>query len=324
MPDPYPRPFQKTSDSMHADPRHAFFDGSDARISYWEWGTPSGRPILLIHATGFHARVWDQTIARLPESFRIISVDMRGHGQSEKKGLLLDWSLVAKDVGELVAHLDLKNVIGVGHSMGGHCLSQVARAHPGMFERLVLIDPVMMEPERYTSNPYHDLTDPSEHPVARRRDAWTGWEEMYERFRDRHPYSLWKPEALEDYCRYGVRHNENGDGYRLACPPVMEASVYMGSVNASLYGQLDAVTAPVTILRAKGREPDADAVMDFAISPTWDQLYKQFPNARNVSLPHLSHFIPMQDPALTAHFILNADATADEAVAVTKGMPAAG
>lgn len=303
---------------MHADPQHSFFDATDARVSFWEWGDPAGQPILLIHATGFHARVWDETVARLPKSYRIISVDMRGHGQSEKKGLLLDWSLVAKDVGELVDHLGLANAIGVGHSMGGHCLTQIAKARPQVFERLLLIDPVMMSPAAYESSPYNDLADPSEHMVARRRDAWTGWEEMYDRFKDRHPYSLWKTQALEDYCRHGIRPNDEGEGFRLACPPVMEASVYMGSINANLTGTLKEMTLPVTILRAKGREPGDEPVMDFALSPTWDRLYKEFGNARDVSLPHLSHFIPMQDPALTAHFILNAQASADKAVAAAK------
>ncbi len=300
---------------MSADPRHHFFAGSQARISYWEWGDPEGQPILLIHATGFHARVWDETVARLPKSFRIIAVDLRGHGQSEKKGLLLDWSLVATDIGDLVDHLALTNVIGVGHSMGGHCLTQVALAHPDMFARLLLVDPVMLEPERYAPEGNATPEDPTTHPVARRRDEWTGWQQMYDRFKDRHPYSLWQPAALEDYCRYGIRPSEDGASFRLACPPATEASVYIGSVNASLYGRLGAITAPVTILRAKSRAPEEEQVMDFALSPTWKELHKEFPNARDVSLPHLSHFIPMQDPALMAHFILHPNATAQDIAA---------
>jgi len=299
---------------MPHDPTHHLFQGTDACVSYWEWGNRDGQPILLIHATGFHARVWDETVARLPQHHRIIAVDMRGHGQSEKKGLLLDWSLPPKDIGELVAHLGLTNVIGVGHSMGAHCLSQVALAHPGMFERLLLIDPVMMDPARYSADGKADPGDPAVHPVARRRDAWSGWQEMYDRFKDRHPYSLWKPEALEDYCRHGIRPAEQGEGYQLACPPVMEASVYLGSINGCLYGTLKPIDAPVTILRARGRAPGEEEVMDFSLSPTWDRLHEEFSNARDVSLPSLSHFIPMQAPALTAHFIQHPDATADEAL----------
>ena len=52
--------------SVQGQPTHHFFDGSKARLSYFEWGEPDAPPILLAHATGFHARVWDQTIAALP------------------------------------------------------------------------------------------------------------------------------------------------------------------------------------------------------------------------------------------------------------------
>jgi hypothetical protein len=43
--------------------------------------------------------------------------------------------------------------------------------------------------------------------------------------------------------------------------------------------------------------------MDFASSPTWESLAAQFPRGRDVYLPELSHFMPMQDPELTARFI---------------------
>jgi pimeloyl-ACP methyl ester carboxylesterase len=46
--------------------------------------------------------------------------------------------------------------------------------------------------------------------------------------------------------------------------------------------------------------------MDFTASPTWPDLAKQFPNAQDVYLPDLTHFIPMQDPGLVADFMLAA------------------
>ena len=124
---------------MPHDPTHHLFQGTDACVSYWEWGSPDGQPILLIHATGFHARVWDETVARLPQHHRIIAVDMRGHGQSEKKGLLLDWSIPPKDIGELVTHLGLTNAIGVGHSMGALVALDCAARHGGLVSRLALL-----------------------------------------------------------------------------------------------------------------------------------------------------------------------------------------
>jgi hypothetical protein len=45
--------------------------------------------------------------------------------------------------------------------------------------------------------------------------------------------------------------------------------------------------------------------MDFASSPTWHGVAAAFPDGRDVYLPELTHFIPMQDPELTARFIVD-------------------
>ena len=139
--------------------------------------------------------------------------------------------------------------------------------------------------------------------MALRRNTFRDWEEFYEHLRDRYPFSAWKPEALQDYCRYGVLNREDGDGVELACPPDIEASIYMTSVSANIYDLTPKVTAPVTILRAKSRAPGHAAKIDFSSSPTWPELHTQFPNARDIHLPEITHFIPMEDPELTARFI---------------------
>ena len=90
----------------------------------------------------------------------------------------------------------------------------------------------------------------------------------------------------------------------LACPPYVEASIYLGSAATDIFGQVARVRVPVTVLRARPRNPDRDA-MDFSSSPTFEGLAARFPKGRDVHLPELTHFIPMQDPALAADFILD-------------------
>jgi pimeloyl-ACP methyl ester carboxylesterase len=86
-------------------PAERFFGGATARIAYVEWGRVGDPVILLLHATGFHARCWDQVVRALPPGFRVIAVDMRGHGRSEKTGPIDDWAIPARDFAELVEHL---------------------------------------------------------------------------------------------------------------------------------------------------------------------------------------------------------------------------
>jgi pimeloyl-ACP methyl ester carboxylesterase len=125
---------------------------------------------------------------------------------------------------------------------------------------------------------------------------------MFDAFKDRSPYSLWRPQVLEDYCRYGLMPAPGG-GFELACPPAIEASVYMASLGTDIYDAVRAIEVPVTILRAKERPPGPRERMDFSDSPTWPQLAAQFKHGRDVYLPHLTHFIPMQEPELAARYI---------------------
>jgi len=274
----------------------------DFNLSYYQWGKDTDPVILLVHATGMHGRIWDQMIKSLPAGYRIIAVDLRGHGQSRWDGHLLDWSLMGNDLTIFIEALDLKDIIGAGHSMGGHVLTQAALALQSRFKRLVLIDPVLFAPEYYKSSTQFEIGDPKDNPISRRRNHFKGWQELYDLFKTRIPYSGWDRRVMEDYCRYGVKDRADG-GYALACDPHCEASVYMGHFSVDLSEQVKKLTLPVTILRAKQATLKTEGKIDFLASPTWPDLAGNFANATDVYLPELSHFIPMQEPALVAGYI---------------------
>lgn len=297
---------------MQGQPTHHYFDASAVRLSYFEWGDRDAPPVLLAHATGLHARVWDRTIAALPEEFRVIAVELRGHGRSEYTQPIDAWQSIAQDVGELIQSLSLRDSIGVGHSMGGHCMAQLAHDLPNAFSRLVLVDPVLSRPEAYEHDRHAEFSGPEKHPIASRRSTWSSWEAMRDHFKDRHPYSLWRPEVLADYCRYGLV--QTPDGWTLACAPLVEASVYYVQRHGNIYHLIPKIDVPVTVLRAQVRTLEEWKTINFTKSPTWEALADQFPNGRDVYLPGFTHFIPMQDPDLVARFIAdhNAQVTPDE------------
>jgi pimeloyl-ACP methyl ester carboxylesterase len=299
--------------SMQGEPQQHHFDAPEVRLEYFTWGPADGVPVLMVHATGFHARCWDRTIAALPDRYRVIAVDMRGHGRSGKRGPYR-WESFGRDLEAFAQGLGIAAAIGVGHSMGGHCVAQVAAWRPEVFRRLLLVDPVILDPASLASNRDRAFAAVEDHPVARRRNRWASWQEMFERFRDRHPFSLWRLEVLEDYCRYGLLPAADGDGFELACPPVVEASTYMGNSQSDIHGLLPQIRIPVVVLRARTRRPEDAEVMDFSKSPTWPGLAASLPDGRDVHLPHLSHFIPMEDPELVARFIDDPDAAFAEFV----------
>lgn len=288
---------------MIDDPIEKRFKQGETDLCYFEWGNPDDQTILMVHATGFHARCWDKTISALPPGYHIIALDQRGHGRSAKPDSLSDWSKTGADVRAFVAGLDIKDMIGVGHSMGAHVMVQVADALPERFERLVLIDPTIIEPEVYQNAPNLADLDPSQNPVSRRRSNWESPNAMFAAFKDRHPFNLWRPDVLMDYCQYGLLPAEEGEGFVLACPPILEASVYEGFRSADPYPSVKRIDMPVAILRAQMAGDDVTSVRDFANSPTWPGLVNVFPNAREVHIPELSHFMPMQDPERIAAYI---------------------
>ncbi len=284
-----------------SEPAERTFGEDDRRLCYFEWGDPAGRPMLLLHATGFHARLWDRVVAHLPPDRRIIAVDHLGHGRSAKPESLADWTKTAAPLIDLVEALDLSDIIGAGHSMGGHCLVQMAAALPERFARLFLIDPVIMNPELYRDAKRPEEIDPHGHPVAKRRAHWDSPEQFYERLKDHPSYALWRPEVLEDYCRYGLLPSADGAGFDLACPPHLEASVYLGSMSTDPYPFVERVRTPVTILRAPQRERGGP--LDFTQSPTWPGLVGRFADAQENYFPDLTHFVPMQAPERIAAFL---------------------
>jgi lipase len=279
------------------------FAAPAGEICWFEWGGEGAKPtMLLLHATGFHARCWDATVAGLPDDQHIIAVDMRGHGRSYRPESLSDWTKTADDV---VAFLNAKvaaPVFAIGHSMGGYVAARAAAIAPYKFAQLLLVDPVMLVPEIYAKEPVEAGGSPSDHPVARRRNAWDSAEQMIARFADREPYAHWRADVLADYCTYGLVPAATGEGLELACPPVLEASAYNGAWQNNPYPWMGQVACPTSILRARNAE--RKGAMDFSSSPTAPDLWKSFPNARDLHWPDVSHFIPMEAPERLAALIV--------------------
>ena len=289
---------------LRSEPVHKTFTTSAGVVSYFVWpGSPKWPTVFMLHATGFHARVWDQTIKALPDDCPVIAAEMRGHGRSSGREPISAWQEFSDGISELVDHLQLRDAIGVGHSMGGYTVTLTSIRRPNVFRELILVDPVISEPMTYQTNPFAALSGLHDHPVARRRNHWTSWQDMYDHLSDREPYSFWRTEVLKDYCVYGLMPAEDGSGFVLACPPILEASVYYNKWRSGIHDQLCKVEVPVTVLRARYVPLVPGGRSDYQRSTTWEGLPAMFPRGKDIYLPHLTHFIPMQEPETVAHHI---------------------
>lgn len=263
-------------------------------LAVWEW--PGGDPpVLFCHATGLHARCWDQTIARLGGRHSY-ALDMRGHGHSSKPEPPYLWHAFGADVAAIVRSLGLNRALGVGHSMGGYAVVRGAVLQPEAFSALLLIEPVIWP------RPVYSGQDPwDNHFAAKRRSRWTSPDEMFERFKDRKPFLSWDRAVLRDYCQYGLL--PDGDAYVLACPPEVEASIYGRSrlAESDIYDELPSIDIPVRVVRAGRLLPPG--TIDMEASPTAPGLASEFRRGEDICLAGNSHFIPMEVPELVARHI---------------------
>ena len=110
------------------------------QIHYREKG--EGYPVFLVHGYTGNLRNWALQVPVLSREFRMVSMDHRGHGHSDKPTEPEDYSLelMAEDAYGLLENLGIEECYLVGHSMGGTIAQHLALAHPEKVRALVLMD----------------------------------------------------------------------------------------------------------------------------------------------------------------------------------------
>ncbi|MEJ0096575.1 MAG: alpha/beta hydrolase [Methylocella sp.] len=110
-----------------------------------EWlgaiGTRSSYTVLLIHGLGDAACVWRDVAPRLAGRFRVLAVDLRGHGDSDWVGDgIYKADAMATDISHLMRLLAIGRMAVVGHSLGGAVALRLASMCPSPIERVILAD----------------------------------------------------------------------------------------------------------------------------------------------------------------------------------------
>jgi non-heme chloroperoxidase len=117
-------------------------------LYYLEAG--SGKPILMIPGWSQSAEQFRHQIEGLSDRYRVIALDLRGHGESDKPDHGYKISRLAKDVHDTIEALDLQEVNILGHSMGSSVIWNYYDMYgPDRLSKLLLIDQMPM----ITSNP---------------------------------------------------------------------------------------------------------------------------------------------------------------------------
>jgi pimeloyl-ACP methyl ester carboxylesterase len=110
-----------------------------------------GQPILILHGLFGSSDNWQTHAKKLAENYCVYLIDQRNHGHSPHSEEF-SYDLMAADLLELIAAEGLRDVILIGHSMGGKTIMRFAQEHDFLIDKMIVVD---MGIKAYA--PHHDV-----------------------------------------------------------------------------------------------------------------------------------------------------------------------
>ncbi|TMA25980.1 MAG: alpha/beta hydrolase [Deltaproteobacteria bacterium] len=263
-------------------------------IALLDWGG-AGPLALLHHANGFCAATLDLVARPLRAHFRVIGMDARGHGDSSRPNgeNAYAWREFGADLAAVARVLAAEHggriALGLGHSFGGTSMLLAAAEEPALFERLVLVDPVLHEPHdahHYDADRHLRASEMVER-ATRRRAVFPDRAAARESWRDKDMFADWVPRAFDLYLAEALGDRSDGQ-VELKCSPETEAAVYGAGFTSNVWDPTEQLAVPALILWAqRGNFPRS----------VFEAYAKHFGNARILDMD-AGHLMAMVHPEL--------------------------
>jgi pimeloyl-ACP methyl ester carboxylesterase len=254
--------------------RHVDING--LRLHLLEGGRPDGPVLCFLHGGSAHAHWFDAVLPEFADRFHVISLDQRGHGESEWASppayATEDFS---SDLVALMDHMGCPRMAVVGHSMGGHNATAFAAWHPQRVSALVIVDSrPALPPERLERMHARGRRVPRLHPTR---------ESALRSFRLLPRETVAAPELLQHLAAHGLTNRDGGWTYRFdpACNGARRP--------ADLWPLLPRITAPTLIVRG-----ELSPIMTPAIA---SRMLGDITDARFVEIPGAYHHLVLDTPA---------------------------
>jgi pimeloyl-ACP methyl ester carboxylesterase len=131
----------RTRSAAPAGPTSRTYFSQRLRLHYLDWGNPDAPPLLMVHGNRDHAHNWDWVAEGLRDTYHVVAVDLRGHGDSQ-------WSVGSSygvgdyvyDLAQLIHQQHLTPLRIVAHSLGGMVSLRYAGVFPENVVRLVVVE----------------------------------------------------------------------------------------------------------------------------------------------------------------------------------------
>jgi pimeloyl-ACP methyl ester carboxylesterase len=258
-----------------------------------DWGG-RGPLALLHHANGFCKGVWALVADALRERWHVIAFDARGHGDSSRPegAAAYAWDEFAEDLVAVAVQLAVEHggrpiALGIGHSFGGTSMIGAAARRPDVFERLLLVDPVIPPPADATADERPEYLQRLVDGARMRRAHWPSRAAARAWCAKRTLFADWRPEAIDLYLLDGMHERADGS-LQLKCPGAVEAAVFGGSLGLDIMALARRVRAPTHFLwAARGYFP----------RPLYDTVAALISGAM-VEAVEAGHLVPMERPDL--------------------------
>lgn len=102
--------------------------------------TGEGDPLLLIHGLGSSTRDWEEQVPVLSQKYKVITIDLRGHGQTDKPKGPYSMRMFAEDIAELLKNLGINSIHILGISLGGSVAFQLTVDYPDLVKSLIVVN----------------------------------------------------------------------------------------------------------------------------------------------------------------------------------------
>lgn len=257
-----------------------FTTTNNLRLHYLDYGNESGPPLVCVHGLSGNAHNFDAIGVRFGSSFHVISVDVRGRGDSQwGPADEYTYQHYADDLAKLLDQAGLERVSLIGTSMGGIISIVLAGNQPRRVERLVLND-----------------IGPEVDPRGRERiasyfgqapDEFKDLSAVAAYYREHYPPMAKLPEAvLTEFVKWTVKPNGRG-GLMWKIDPAVRRN-YAGTIRPDLWAPYRKITCPILIVRGA----DSDI-----LAPEVSRRMCEPPNRATVTeVPGVGHAPALTEP----------------------------
>lgn len=253
-------------------------DGIEINLAVWEG---SGRPILCIHGITANCRCWDVLSDALAPEYRMLAMDLRGRGGSDKpsEGYALDYHL--RDINCMLDDLSIDRAVIMGHSLGAFIGLAFAAEYPDRIDRLILIDGGGDLSQEQMEKVFAGIKP----ALDRLGEIFPSAEDYLNKMKEAPYIHPWSP-AIETYYRYEIEEADGGVRTNINPAHIQDEAANIRKLDCALfYPQLK---CKVLILRA----PNGLLSQDDILLPVdvIDKMIREIPNAQRFDVEGMNHY----------------------------------